>query len=32
MHTFTSGTFLGIGDDAAYVVSHLVDHARGRLA
>jgi putative flavoprotein involved in K+ transport len=32
MHTFTSGTFLGIGDDAAYVVSHLVDHARRRLA
>jgi putative flavoprotein involved in K+ transport len=27
MHTFKSGTFLGIGDDAAYVVDHLVTHA-----
>jgi putative flavoprotein involved in K+ transport len=27
MHTFKSGTFLGIGDDAAHVVDHLVDHA-----
>ena len=27
MHTFKSGTFLGIGDDAAYVVDHLVKHA-----
>jgi putative flavoprotein involved in K+ transport len=24
MHTFKSGTFLGIGDDSAYVVEHLV--------
>jgi putative flavoprotein involved in K+ transport len=29
MHTFKSGTFLGIGDDAAYVVDHLVKHALG---
>jgi putative flavoprotein involved in K+ transport len=29
MHTFKSGTFLGIGDDAAYVVDHLVSHALG---
>jgi putative flavoprotein involved in K+ transport len=27
MHTFKSGTFLGIGDDAAHVVEHLVAHA-----
>jgi putative flavoprotein involved in K+ transport len=27
MHTFKSGTFLGIGDDAAYVIDHLVTHA-----
>jgi putative flavoprotein involved in K+ transport len=27
MHTFKSGTFLGIGDDAAYVIDHLVRHA-----
>jgi putative flavoprotein involved in K+ transport len=27
MHTFKSGTFLGIGDDAAYVIDHLVKHA-----
>jgi len=27
MHTFKSGTFLGIGDDAGYVVDHLVAHA-----
>jgi putative flavoprotein involved in K+ transport len=26
MHTFKSGTFLGIGDDAAYVMDHLVTH------
>lgn len=26
MHTFKSGTFLGIGDDAAYLVDHLVTH------
>jgi putative flavoprotein involved in K+ transport len=30
MHTFKSGTFLGIGDDAAYVAEHLVKHALGR--
>ena len=30
MHTFKSGTFLGIGDDAAYVVNHLAEHARRR--
>jgi putative flavoprotein involved in K+ transport len=30
MHTFKSGTFLGIGDDAAYVVDHLVAHALRR--
>jgi putative flavoprotein involved in K+ transport len=30
MHTFKSGTFLGIGDDAAYVVDHLVTHALRR--
>ena len=29
MHTFKSGTFLGIGDDAAYVIDHLVEHALG---
>lgn len=27
MHTFRSGTFLGVGDDAAHVVDHLVTHA-----
>jgi putative flavoprotein involved in K+ transport len=27
MHTFKSGTFLGIGDDASYVIDHLVTHA-----
>ena len=27
MHTFKSGTFLGIGDDAAHIVDHLVTHA-----
>ena len=27
MHTFKSGTFLGIGEDAAHVVDHLVAHA-----
>lgn len=27
MHTFKSGTFLGIGGDAAYIVDHLVEHA-----
>jgi putative flavoprotein involved in K+ transport len=27
MHTFKSGTFLGIGDDATYVVEHLETHA-----
>jgi len=27
MHTFKSGTFLGIGDDAAYVTHHLKTHA-----
>jgi putative flavoprotein involved in K+ transport len=27
MHTFKSGTFLGIGDDAAHVIDHLVTHA-----
>jgi putative flavoprotein involved in K+ transport len=27
MHTFKSGTFLGIGDDADHVVEHLVTHA-----
>jgi putative flavoprotein involved in K+ transport len=27
MHTFKSGTFLGIGDDAAHVVDHLVTQA-----
>ena len=26
MHTFKSGTFLGIGDDSAHVVEHLVTH------
>jgi len=26
MHTFKSGTFLGVGDDAAHVVDHLVEH------
>jgi putative flavoprotein involved in K+ transport len=26
MHTFKSGTFLGIGDDATYLVDHLVTH------
>ena len=30
MHTFKSGTFLGIGDDASYVVDHLVERANGR--
>jgi putative flavoprotein involved in K+ transport len=30
MHTFKSGTFLGIGDDAAYIVDHLVAHAPTR--
>ena len=29
MHTFKAGTFLGIGDDAAYVIDHLVTHALG---
>jgi putative flavoprotein involved in K+ transport len=28
MHTFKSGTFLGIGDDAAYVADHLIGHLR----
>ena len=28
MHTFKSGTFLGIGDDAAYVADHLATHLR----
>jgi putative flavoprotein involved in K+ transport len=28
MHTFKSGTFLGIGDDAAYVADHLATHVR----
>jgi putative flavoprotein involved in K+ transport len=27
MHTFKSGTFLGIGEDAAHVTDHLVTHA-----
>ncbi|MFL6025062.1 MAG: FAD-dependent oxidoreductase, partial [Marmoricola sp.] len=27
MHTFKSGTFLGVGDDAAHVIDHLVTHA-----
>lgn len=26
MHTFKSGTFLGIGEDAAHIVDHLVAH------
>jgi putative flavoprotein involved in K+ transport len=26
MHTFKSGTFLGVGDDAAYVIDHLMTH------
>jgi putative flavoprotein involved in K+ transport len=30
MHTFKSGTFLGIGDDAAHVADHLAAHVRGR--
>jgi putative flavoprotein involved in K+ transport len=30
MHTFKSGTFLGIGDDAAHVVNHLADLVRRR--
>lgn len=30
MHTFKSGTFLGIGDDAAYVVDHLLGHVLRR--
>jgi putative flavoprotein involved in K+ transport len=29
MHTFKSGTFLGIGEDAAYVIDQLVTHALG---
>jgi putative flavoprotein involved in K+ transport len=28
MHTFRSGTFMGIGDDAAYVADHLAHHVR----
>jgi putative flavoprotein involved in K+ transport len=28
MHTFKSGTFMGIGDDAAYVADHLAHHLR----
>jgi putative flavoprotein involved in K+ transport len=28
MHTFTSGTFMGIGDDAAYVADHLTGFLR----
>jgi putative flavoprotein involved in K+ transport len=28
MHTIRSGTFLGIGDDAAYVADHLIHHLR----
>jgi hypothetical protein len=27
MHTFKSGTFLGIGEDADHVADHLVTHA-----
>jgi putative flavoprotein involved in K+ transport len=27
MHTFKSGTFLGIGGDADHVIAHLVTHA-----
>ena len=30
MHTFKSGTFLGIADDANHVVEHLVSHALQR--
>lgn len=30
MHTFKSGTFLGIAEDAAYVVDHLVERALRR--
>jgi putative flavoprotein involved in K+ transport len=30
MHAFKSGTFLGIGDDAAHVADHLAAHVRGR--
>ncbi len=29
MHTFKSGTFLGIADDAAHVVDHLARHLHG---
>jgi putative flavoprotein involved in K+ transport len=29
MHTLKCGTLLGIGDDAAYVIDHLVTHALG---
>lgn len=28
MHTFKSGTFMGIGDDAAHVADHLAHHLR----
>ncbi len=30
MHTFKSGTFMGIGDDAAFVADHLLGHLDGR--
>ena len=30
MHTFKSGTFLGIGDDAAHVADHVAAHVHGR--
>jgi putative flavoprotein involved in K+ transport len=32
MHTFKSATFMGIGDDAGYVIDHLVEQALGRRA
>jgi putative flavoprotein involved in K+ transport len=28
MHTFKSGTFLGIGEDASHVVDHLAEQVR----
>jgi putative flavoprotein involved in K+ transport len=29
MHTFKSGTFLGVGDDAGYIIDHLAAYAIG---
>jgi hypothetical protein len=30
MHTFKSGTFLGIGEDADHVTDHLADYVRSQ--